>query len=114
MSRDDKGWTDPNGQPFVALRLDHASGCVWYHDGSSGEPASLPLDPALVARIERWTESYFVWDRDNNPAGPVPECLPNFPFETFDREGEAIAAAVRAALPGWTVVHHRCWRPGGR
>lgn len=111
MRGDDAAWIGPNGQPFVALRLDHASGCVWHHDGSSDDPASLPLDPALIARIERWTESYYAWDRDNNPNGPVPECLATFPFEAFDLEGEAIAEALRAALPGWAVVHHRCRRP---
>ena len=43
-----------------------------------------------------------------------PECQPHFPFDHFDSEGAAIATALCAALPGWTVAHQRCWRPDAK
>ena len=27
---------------------------------------------------------------------------------------QAITTALRAAVPGWTVVHQRCWRPDAK
>jgi hypothetical protein len=75
------------------LMADYGSAGVWDHDGTPLDPASLPLSPKLRARLARWCVRFqqsFDTEID---------------LEAFAAEGRAIARAVKAELPDWSIVY---------
>jgi hypothetical protein len=69
---------------------------VWDVEGASSCADDLPITLALVARIRAWQDWY---DRDyDEEDGP-------FDRAAFAAEGLAIARAVKAELPDWTVLY---------
>jgi hypothetical protein len=75
------------------LMADYGSAGVWDHDGNSLDPAKLPLSPKLRARLSRWCARFqksFETEID---------------LDAFAAEGRAIARAVKAGLPGWSIVY---------
>lgn len=99
---------------WLRLWLDLNGTGLWRDDGMTASPEDVPISTALAERIQRWQDDYDRWDRTNNDGGSPPECAPGFPFDHFDREGAAIGEAMRAELPGWTIIVDRCWRPDRR
>jgi hypothetical protein len=75
------------------LMADYGSAGVWDHDGAPLDPANLPLSPKLRARLARWCDRFeksFETEID---------------LEAFAAEGRAIARAVKAELPDWSIVY---------
>ena len=75
------------------LMADYGAAGVWDHDGAPLDPAKLPLTPKLRARLARWCERFqksFETEID---------------LDAFAAEGRAIARAVKAELPDWSVVY---------
>jgi hypothetical protein len=75
------------------LMADYGSAGVWDHDGAPLDPARLPLSPKLRTRLARWCARFqksFEAEIDLN---------------AFAAEGRAIARAVKAELPTWSIVY---------
>jgi hypothetical protein len=72
---------------------DYGAAGVWDHDGDPIDPARLPLSPRLRARLARWCARF-----QASFEGEID-------LEAFAAEGRAIARAVKAELPGWSVVY---------
>ena len=95
---EDTLWPDQ----WVRILADDRADGVWNRHGISGYPEDLPISADLVARIQAWQKWY------DDAADEAYEHDP--PFKTLDvisfaAEGLAIAHAVKAALPDWTVVY---------
>jgi hypothetical protein len=72
---------------------DYGSAGVWDHDGAPLDPSSLPLSAKLRTRLARWCDRFeksFETEID---------------LEAFAAEGRAIARAVKAELPDWSIVY---------
>jgi hypothetical protein len=92
---DDSSFTT---ERWVRIMCDYSADGVWHSDGASGCAEGLPVEEALIERIRQWQawfETYEPWE--DNPA--------EFDIEAFSAEGLAIAKAVKAALPDWTVIY---------
>jgi hypothetical protein len=77
----------------LRLMADYGTAGVWDHDGEPLDPARLPLSPKLRARLARWCVRFqrsFETEID---------------LEAFAAEGRAIARAVKAELPTWSIVY---------
>jgi hypothetical protein len=71
----------------------YGSAGVWDHDGAPLDPHRLPLSPKLRARLARWSARFqqsFETEID---------------LDAFATEGRAIACAVKAELPDWSIVY---------
>ena len=75
------------------LMADYGSAGVWDHDGAPLNPARLPLSPKLRARLARWCARF-----EKSFEGEID-------LEAFAAEGRAVARAVKAELPGWSIVY---------
>ena len=72
---------------------DYGAAGVWDHDGMPLDPARLPISAKLRARLARWCGRFqesFETEIDLN---------------AFAAEGRAIACAVKAELPDWSIVY---------
>jgi hypothetical protein len=83
---------------WVRIMADYCADGVWARDGCGGCADELPVDPALIARIRAWQEWYDTKAADFESPSP-------FDVKAFAAEGLAIARAVKAALPDWTVMY---------
>jgi hypothetical protein len=75
------------------LMADYGAAGVWDHDGAPLDPAKLPISPKLRERLARWCARFqksFETEID---------------LDAFAAEGRAIARAVKAELPNWSVVY---------
>jgi hypothetical protein len=72
---------------LVHLMADYGSTGVWDHDRAPLDPAGLPLSTKLQARLARWTAR-----------GEID-------LNAFAAAGRAIARAVKAELPDWSIVY---------
>ncbi len=88
-----------HGLRWVRLMAVFGSEGVWQMDGTEGMLDDLPVPAALRARIDAWQAHYD--DHDD-----MDEAAPELDVARFAAEGLAIARAVKAALPDWTVVYH--------
>jgi hypothetical protein len=71
---------------------DYGSAGVWDHDGAPLNPNRLPLSPRLRARLAQWCAQFQrSFEREID-------------LDAFAAEGRAIARAVKAALPDWSIV----------
>jgi hypothetical protein len=75
------------------LMADYGSAGVWDHDGTPLDPTKLPLSPKLRARQARWPARF-----EKSFEGGID-------LEAFAAEGRAIARAVKAELPDWSIVY---------
>jgi len=82
---------------WVRILVDSCAKGVWAKSGGSTSADSLPVPPELIQRIRNWQASY---DRDEDKWG-----LFRGDVAALSAEGLAIARAVKAALPDWTVVY---------
>jgi hypothetical protein len=72
---------------------DYRAAGVWGHDGAPLDPARLPLSPHMRSRLARWSARFqrsFETEID---------------LDAFAAEGRAIARAVKAELPDWSIVY---------
>ncbi len=99
-----------HGLRWVRIMAVYGSEGVWQMDGTEGMLDDLPVPRALRDRLDAWQAVYD--DHDDMDAA-----APRLDVARFAAEGHAIACAVKAALPEWTVVYHdesRSVRGGGR
>ncbi|MDO9709847.1 hypothetical protein [Paracraurococcus lichenis] len=87
---------------WVRIMVDYCADGVWHPDGCAGHAEELPVDAGLIARIRRWQEWY---DTESKDYLPPEERTGQFDLAAFAAEGLAIARAVKAALPDWTVIY---------
>ena len=72
---------------------DYGTAGFWDHDGDPLDPARLPLSPKLRARLARWSARFEKSFEDE------------IDLDAFAAEGRAIARAVKAELPTWSIVY---------
>lgn len=97
--------SDAPAAPSRRLRFAPEWECWPFWDDRTGDnldPASLGLDPALVARINAWDAAFqATYDRDD----PLASCFPSREAEaTYLAEGRAIAGELAARLPAGTLI----------
>jgi len=96
---------DPLGPPVIRrimtvhsrhrlhMMADYGGPGVWDHDGAPLNPDRLPLSPKLRERLARWCARFqHSFEREID-------------LEAFATEGRAIARAVKAELPDWSIVY---------
>lgn len=87
-----------NRHRWVRIMCDVSADGVWDLEGRACDSDDLPIAPDLIERIRCWQEHYEAIEnsledgRDGN-------------WQAFSAEGFAIARAVKAALPDWTVIY---------
>lgn len=87
-------------EKWVRVMAGHCCGGVWHRDGSDGCASALPICPALRERLIAWADRYNACG-DHLP----PERQAAFDLKEFSADGLKIARAIRAELPGWTIVY---------
>jgi hypothetical protein len=91
----------PRLEKWIRLMADHSSTGIWLRDGTMAEPDELPMSSHLRARIETWSGWY-----ESNQSYLFPhERTIAFDYKSYSLEGLAIARAIKAELPDWTVVY---------
>ena len=75
------------------LMADYGSAGVWDHDGNALDPTKLPLSDKLRIRLARWCARF-----EKSFEGEID-------LDAFAAEGRAIARAVKAELPDWSIVY---------
>jgi len=86
----------------LKLMWDYDAFPLWWED--SGYGAEPPLPDDLAADLQRWSDEWSMW----GPHGPdAPDWVDADPaaYERHNREGQALAARVRDALPEVEVVY---------
>lgn len=97
---------------WVRILADSCADGVWEKGGGAPSADDLPVSRALIERVRAWQAWY---DRDENDWG-----LFKGDVAAFSLEGLAVARAVKAELPDWTVVYfdaaaaERCGREAER
>jgi hypothetical protein len=82
------------------MMADHGDAGVSDHDGAPLDPGKLPLSPILRARLAQWCARFQAsLDREID-------------LDDFAADGCAIASAVKAELPDWSVVYFDEAAPG--
>ena len=95
MSTIDEDAEIPFADRWVRVMADYMQDGIWERSGLAGDPADLPVSKALAERIAAWQTRF---DREAGMEG--------FDAAGFAAEGLAVARAVKAELPGWTVVYY--------
>ena len=72
---------------------DYGSAALWDPDGAPLNPNRLPLSPKLRERLARWCVRF-----QRSFEGEID-------LDAFAAEGLAIARAVKAELPDWSIVY---------
>lgn len=62
----------------------------------------IPLSPSLQERLQKWSAWY---DQNDDYLEEKFRAKPGFDYVGFAHEGLAIAKALKAELPHWTVVY---------
>lgn len=88
-----------HGLRWVRLMAVYGSEGVWQMDGTEGMLDDLPVPAALRDRIDAWQAVYDEHDDMDAEA-------PALDVDHFAADGLAIARAIKAALPDWTVIYH--------
>jgi hypothetical protein len=84
---------------WVRIMADYCADGVWHRDGCADDADELPVSKELVARIRAWQAQYDY----EAPTGD--ERSGDWDVEGFAQEGLAIARAVKAELPHFTVIY---------
>lgn len=95
----ERTWIDDK---WVRVMCDFAADGLWAKSGGSVGPEDLPVSDDIKARLRKW-QDYF--ERHNQSYLPPGERDTEFDVVAFSAEGLAIAKAIKAALPDWTVVY---------
>lgn len=84
---------------WVRIMCDYCADPVWARGGGNCDLESLPVSPGLIDRLRAWARLY---KGKSSSTGVL-----NWRHRRqFSEEGLAIAEAVKAELPDWTVVYH--------
>ncbi|MGP7982960.1 hypothetical protein [Rhodoblastus sp.] len=83
---------------WVQIMADHCASGFWNSELESCPAEDLPVPDALRERAAAWTREYSSLDERAFEGEAVD-------WEPFGAEGLAIARAVKAALPDWTVFY---------
>ena len=83
---------------WVRIMCDYCADGVWAKSGGAALPEDLPVSEVLRNRIRSWQAWY------EESAGQDDGSWVD--LAAFAEEGEAIARAVKAELPDWTVIYH--------
>ena len=75
------------------LMADYGSAGVWDHDGNPLDPPGCHSGDKLRARLARWCARF-----ERSFEGEID-------LDAFATEGRAIARAVKAELPDWSIVY---------
>ena len=94
MINDDNEWI---AHKWVRILADSSADGVWEKGGGATSADALPVSAGLILRIREWQSWY---DREEDDWG-----IFRGDVIAFSAEGLAIARAVKAALPDWTVVY---------
>ena len=84
---------------WVRIMADYSADGVWHRDGCSGDADGLPVGKDLVARIRTWQSWY------DASAPTSADDASDWDSAAFAAEGLAIARAVKAELPDFTVIY---------
>jgi hypothetical protein len=88
-------WPDDQ---WVRVMCDYCAGGLWAKSGGAVWPIDLPVTNELRARVAKWQE-WFEKFRPEISFRDEPE------GDAFVAEGLAIAKAIKAELPSWTVIY---------
>jgi hypothetical protein len=84
---------------WVKVMADYSSTGLWDSNGANAEEDFVPMSAALKARLHAWC----LWYEKNEDYLDTPESI--FDYVSFSAEGLAVAKAIKAELPDWTVVY---------
>ena len=90
------------GTGWVRVMAEYSSDGLWSRDGLMMSRRDLPVSRALRERHAEWCLWY---EQSEFFFGPEQRTAV-FDVEAFAAEGLAIARAVKAELPDWTVVYY--------
>lgn len=96
MTRDDF----PANDKYIRVMPDYASNGIWHRQGIHAEPDELPISKSLHEWLAAWANRYDI----NDDFLPESERKNRLDWSEFTSEGLAIARAIKAELPDWTVV----------
>ncbi|MGJ0532784.1 hypothetical protein [Methylocystis sp.] len=91
-----------NRHRWVRVMADYSCDGVWDIEGNSCGVEELPISPALVERLGRWQAQY---EAIEDALDEENRLRRESDWTNFSAEGLAIARAVKAELPGWTVFY---------
>ncbi|PHY94263.1 hypothetical protein CSR02_06290 [Acetobacter pomorum] len=86
-------------QKWVRVMGEYVCDGLWQQDGCPACADDLPISAELRQRLLAWAERYNAYDVPPEPTSPP------FDMEAFATEGLAIACAIKAELPDWTVIY---------
>lgn len=92
-------WTDP----WVRIMCDYCAEGIWDRTGAAGSVDELDLPEDLKDRIIQWQD----WHDQHDPHEDPPV---DIDWVAFSAEGLAIARAVKAVLPAWTVMYFDAYK----
>ena len=98
---------------YIRIFCDFCTDCLWDIDGMEQSIITFPVTPDLRVRMICWRERYHdLEDKYENYVYSDDPAIPDDvrieqkqDWEDFAAEGLAIARAVKAQLPDWTVVY---------
>jgi hypothetical protein len=91
-----------NAHRWVRVMADYSCDGVWDIEGNACGTEELPISPALVERLRRWQAHY---EAIEDAVEEENRLHRESDWTNFSAEGLAIARAVKAELPGWTVFY---------
>jgi uncharacterized protein involved in propanediol utilization len=87
---------------WVRVMADYSSDGLWRRDGAMFSRSDLPVSAGLAARHAAWCAAY----EASEFYMPEEEREKEFDLAAFAAEGLAIARAIKAELPDWTLVYY--------
>lgn len=83
---------------WVRVMCDYGAGGLWVKSGEAIWPIDLPVSNETRDRLAKWQDWFEECPPDGRPS--------QFDVVAFSAEGLAIAKAIKAELPHWTVIYH--------
>ena len=83
---------------WVRIMCDFGAEPIWDRQGAPAYLYELPVSEELRQRLANWQATF-------ESEGDTPHPPGSISVAAFSAEGIAIARAVKAALPDWTVVY---------
>lgn len=92
---------------WVRVMGDYCSSGIWHREGYEMDPDDLPIPDKIKARLDDWAARYFCIDswREGDADNFARIQEDDRVLRLYSDEGLAIARAIKATLPEWTVVY---------